>query len=154
MELFALFGPPAITLLLFVIAVFPYGLWVTRKKPTRTARLAVAGSAAALAAYGAGTFYGLAYTHPLDLCATKTASGDYVDVAAEYGLTSATIHHFPPSVTCHWSSGHSTNDVSFWTTPLLYTGLACATVCFTLILINRSQLVPQLPPRPDRNSLE
>ncbi|WP_223772469.1 hypothetical protein [Streptomyces sp. 135] len=139
MELFALFGPPAITLLLFIIAAFPYALWVTRRKPTRSARLAAVGSALALAAYGAGTFYGLAYTHPLDLCATKTASGDYVDVGRDYTLTSATIHHFPPSVTCHWSSGHSTNDVSFWTTPLLYMGLACATVCFALLLINRSQ---------------
>lgn len=139
MTFFALFGPPAITLLLFVIGVFPYALWVTRKKPSRTARLAAVGSAAALAAYGAGTFYGLAYTNPLDLCATKTASGDYLDSGRDYSLTSATVHHFPPSVTCHWSSGYSTNDVSFWVTPLLFAGLACATVCFTLILINRSQ---------------
>jgi hypothetical protein len=135
----ALFGPPAITLLLFIIGVFPYALWVTRQKPSRRARLAAVGSAAALAAYGAGTFYGLAYAYPLDLCATKTASGDYVDTGRDYSLVSATVHHFPPSVTCHWSSGYSTNDVSFWTTPLLYAGLACATVCSTLILINRSK---------------
>ncbi|KOV98711.1 hypothetical protein ADK65_20445 [Streptomyces sp. NRRL B-1140] len=139
MALFALFGPPAITLLLFLIGVFPYALWVTRKKPSRKARLAAVGSAAALAAYGAGTFYGLAYANPLDLCATRTANGDYVDTGRDYSLESATVHHFPPSVTCHWSSGYSTNDGAFWTTPLLYAGLACATVCFTLILIDRSK---------------
>jgi hypothetical protein len=139
MPLFALFGPPAITLLLFIIGVFPYALWAARKRPSRAARLAAIGSAAAGAAYGAGTFYGLAYTHPLDLCATKTASGDYVDSGRDYHLTSATVHDFPPSVTCHWSSGASTNDVSFWTTPLLYAGLACAAVCFPLILIERSR---------------
>ncbi|MGV9700015.1 hypothetical protein ACWDTR_30180 [Streptomyces sp. NPDC003470] len=137
MAFFALFGPPAVTLILVVIGVFPYAWWVARKKPSRPARLAAIAGAAAVAAYGAGTFYGFAYTHPLDLCATKTASGDYVDSGRDYSLASATVHHFPPSLTCHWSSGHSTNDVAFWTTPLLYAALACAAVCFTLILVNR-----------------
>ncbi|MEU9592347.1 hypothetical protein ACGF7W_35625 [Streptomyces sp. NPDC048219] len=137
MPLFALFGPPAITLLLFVVGVLPYSWWVVRRKPARAVRLAVLGSAAAVAAYGAGTFYGLAYTRPLDLCGTKTASGDYLDGGRDFSLTSATVHHFPPSVTCHWSSGHITDDVSFWTTPLLCAGLGCAAVCFTLALVKR-----------------
>ncbi|MFE7990762.1 hypothetical protein [Streptomyces shenzhenensis] len=139
MSLFALFGPPVITLLLFIVGVFPYALWVSRRKPSRAARLAAISTSVALAAYGAGTYYGLAYTNPLDLCATKTASGSYMDSGRDYSLTSAEVHGFPPSITCHWSSGYSTNDVSFWTTPLLCAGLACAAVCFTLIFIHRSK---------------
>ncbi|MFJ7146930.1 hypothetical protein ACIQVT_01820 [Streptomyces sp. NPDC100445] len=44
---------------------------------------------------------------------------------------------FPPSITCHWSSGHSTEEVSFWAPPLLYAGVACLAVCSALLLVNR-----------------
>ncbi|GHA20021.1 hypothetical protein GCM10010345_26020 [Streptomyces canarius] len=57
---FAFFGPPAITLLLFAVGTVPYALWVTRRKPSRPARWAVIGAAAAIAGYGAATGYGLA----------------------------------------------------------------------------------------------
>ncbi|MET8243777.1 hypothetical protein ABZV31_04675 [Streptomyces sp. NPDC005202] len=75
MTLFTFFGPPAITLLLFAVGAFPYSLWVTRRKPSQHARWAVIGIAAAIAAYGAGTIYGLAFTNPLDVCGNKTSDG-------------------------------------------------------------------------------
>ncbi|MBB4793997.1 hypothetical protein [Streptomyces nodosus] len=137
--LFTLFGPPAITLFLFVVGALPYALWVTRRKPSRPARWAVIGSAAAIAAYGAGTVYGLAFTNPLDLCAVKTGHGVYMDEGRDYSLISVSVDSFPPSVICHWASGHSTEVVWFWTAPLLYAGLACSVVCFALLLINRNK---------------
>ncbi|WP_327404054.1 hypothetical protein OG194_30835 [Streptomyces sp. NBC_01288] len=73
-SLFAFFGPPLITIFLFAVGTLPYALWVTRKRPSRAARWAVIGVAAAIAAYGAGTVYGLAPTNPLDVCATGTAT--------------------------------------------------------------------------------
>ncbi|MET8638654.1 hypothetical protein [Streptomyces sp. NPDC004680] len=136
-SMFAMFGPIAITLLLYVVGAVPYALWVTWRKPSRPARWAVIGIAAALAAYGAGTVYGLAFTKPLDICGDKTGGGVYMDVARKYDLTSVDVDSFPPSVTCHWTSGYSTEVVWFWAPPLLYAGLACSVVCFTLLLINR-----------------
>lgn len=136
-SLFAFFGPPAITLLLFVVGALPYALWVTRRKPSRQARWAVIGMAAAIAAYGAGTVYGLAFTNPLDVCGDMTGDGVYMDAGRDYSLTSVSVDSFPPSITCHWSSGHSTEQVWFWAPPLLYAGLACFTVCIALLLINR-----------------
>lgn len=137
MSLFALFGPPAITLLLFAVGAMPYALWVTRRKPSRPARWALIGCAAAMAAYAAGTLYGLAFTHPLDLCGDRTGSGAYMDAGRDHSLTSVNVNHFPPSVTCHWSSGDSSDAGWFWTTPLLYAGLGCALVCCALLLDNR-----------------
>ncbi|MCC5478298.1 hypothetical protein [Streptomyces barringtoniae] len=136
-SLFAFFGPPAITLLLFAAGTFPYALWVARRKPSRAARWAVIGSAAAIAAYGAGTVYGIAFTNPLDVCGDKTGDGVYMDAGRDYGLTSVSVDSFPPSITCHWTSGHSTEAVWFWTAPLLYAGLACSVVCCALLLVNR-----------------
>lgn len=135
--LFSFFGPPAITLLLFAVGVFPYALWVTRKKPSHPARWTVIGIAVAIAAYGAGTVYGLAFTNPLDVCADKTGNGVYMDVGRDYSLASVSVDSFPPSVTCHWTSGNSTEAVWFWAPPLLYAGLACAVACSALLLINR-----------------
>jgi len=138
-SLFTFFGPPAITVLLFAVGAIPYALWVTRKKPSRPARWAVIGIAAAIAAYGAGTVYGLAFTNPLDVCADKTGNGVYMDVGRDYSLTTVNVDSFPPSVTCHWTSGHSTEAVWFWVSPLLYAGLACFLVCCALLLIRRSK---------------
>ncbi|MFJ9871384.1 hypothetical protein [Streptomyces sp. NPDC101165] len=138
-SLFALFGPPAITLLLFVVGAIPYALWVTRRKPSQPARWAVIGSAAAIAAYGAGTVYGLAFTNPLDVCGDKTGDGVYMDAGRDYSLTSVSVDNFPPSITCHWTSGHSTEEVWFWTAPLLYAGAVCSIVCIALLLINRTR---------------
>ncbi|MFE7853209.1 hypothetical protein [Streptomyces sp. NPDC057403] len=137
-SLFAFFGPPAITLLLFAVGAFPYALWVTRRKPSRPARWAVIGIATAIAAYGAGTVYGLAFTNPLDVCGNRTGNGVYMDAGRDYGLTSVSVDSFPPSITCHWTSGHDTEEVWFWTLPLLYAGLACSTVCLAL-LVNRTR---------------
>ncbi|MFD4632342.1 hypothetical protein ACFVYR_30670 [Streptomyces sp. NPDC058284] len=137
-SLFALFGPLAITLLLFAVGTIPYALWVTRRKPSRPARWAVIGGAAAIAAYGAGTVYGLAFTKPLDICGDETGDGVYRDVGRDYGLTSVSVDSFPPSVTCHWTSGHATEAVWFWSTPLLYAGLACSAVCL-VVLIQRTR---------------
>lgn len=136
-SLFTFFGPPAITLFLFAVGAVPYALWVARRKPSRPARWAVIGFAAAIAAYGAGTVYGLAFTNPLDICGDRTGDGVYMDAARDYSLTSVSVDGFPPSVTCHWSSGHSTQEVWFWVPPLLYAGLACSAVCSALLLINR-----------------
>ncbi|MFG2726601.1 hypothetical protein [Streptomyces canus] len=94
---------------------------------------------AAIAAYGAGTVYGLAFTNPLDLCGDKTGDGVYMDAGRDYRLTSVSVDSFPPSITCHWTSGHSTEVVWFWASPLLYAGLACSAVCTALLLINRSK---------------
>jgi hypothetical protein len=138
-SLFAMFGPPAITLFLFAVGAIPYALWVTRRNPSRPARWAVMGGAAAIAAYGAGTVYGLAFSNPLDVCGAKIGSGEYMDVGRDYTLTSVSVDSFPPSITCHWSSGHSTEEVWFWASPLLYTGLACAVVCSALLLIGRTR---------------
>ncbi|GHA20016.1 hypothetical protein GCM10010345_26010 [Streptomyces canarius] len=44
---------------------------------------------------------------------------------------------FPPSITCHWTSGHDTEEVWFWAPPLLYAGPACSAVCSVLLLANR-----------------
>ncbi|MEV7690673.1 hypothetical protein ACFW1F_11185 [Streptomyces bungoensis] len=136
-SLFAFFGPPAITLLLFAVGAFPYWFWVTRRKPSQPARWAVIGIAAAINAYGAGTVYGLAFTNPFDVCGDKTGGGVYMDAGRDYSLTSVSVDSFPPSITCHWTSGHSTEEVWFWAPPLLYAGLACAVVCSALLLINR-----------------
>ncbi|MFD8307072.1 hypothetical protein ACFV29_32735 [Streptomyces sp. NPDC059690] len=110
---------------------------MTRKRPSPSVRWAALGGAAAIAAYGAGTVYGLAFTNPLDVCADKTGDGMYMDAGRDYTLTSVSVDSFAPSITCHWSSGHSTQAVWFWTAPLLYAGLACAAVCCALLLINR-----------------
>ncbi|WP_330259446.1 hypothetical protein OG586_21765 [Streptomyces murinus] len=136
-SLFAFFGPPAITVLLFAVGALPYAIWVTRKKPSRPARWAVIGSLAVVAAYGAGTVYGLAFTNPLDLCGDKAGDGVYMDAGRDYSLTSVSVDSFPPSITCHWTSGHSTEEVWFWAPPLLYAGLVCLVVCSALLLINR-----------------
>ncbi|MGW5425908.1 hypothetical protein ACWET9_01610 [Streptomyces sp. NPDC004059] len=136
-SLFSFFGPPAITLLLFAVGAFPFSLWVTRRKPSQPARWAVIGIAAAIAAYGAGTVYGLAFTNPLDVCGDRTGDGVYMDAGRDYSLTSVSVDNFPPSITCHWTSGHSTEEVWFWAPPLLYAGLACSVVCSALLVINR-----------------
>lgn len=138
-SLFALIGPPAITIFLFAAGTLPYALWVTRKKPSQPARWAVLGSAATIAAYGAGTVYGLAFTNPLDVCGSRTGDGVYMDAGRDFSLTSVNVDAFPPSITCHWTSGHSTEEVWFWATPLLYAGLACSVVCLAMLLINRTR---------------
>ncbi|RPF33812.1 hypothetical protein [Streptomyces sp. TLI_185] len=135
--LLTIFGPLPITVLLFAVGSFPYSLWVTRRKPSRSARWAVIGTAATIAAYGAGTVYGLAFTNPFDVCADRTGDGVYMDAGRDYRLTSVSVDSFPPSINCHWASGHSTDMVWFWVAPLLYAGLACAVVCSALLLINR-----------------
>lgn len=145
-SLFALFGPPMITIFLFAIGAIPYALWVSRRKPSRPARWAVIGSAAAIAAYGAGTVYGLAFTNPLDVCGDKTGAGVYKDMGRDYTLTSVDVNGFAPSISCHWSSGYSTEAVWFWTSPLLYAGLACAVVCSVRLLVNRSKGRTARPP--------
>ncbi|WP_251095981.1 hypothetical protein [Streptomyces sp. Caat 7-52] len=137
MSVFTYFGPPAITLLLFVVGTFPYGLWVVRRRPSRPARWAVIGSGAAIAAYGAGTLYGLAFTNPLDVCGEATGDGVYMDAGRDFSLASVRVDGFPPSVTCHWTSGRSTEAVWFWAPPLLYAGLACVVVCSALLLNHR-----------------
>ncbi|MFJ9719039.1 hypothetical protein ACIRPQ_24415 [Streptomyces sp. NPDC101213] len=136
-SLFSFFGPPVVTLLLFVVGTFPYTWWVARRKPSRPARWAVIGIAAALAAYGAGTVYGLAFTSPLDVCGDKTGDGVYRDAGRDHALTSVSVDSFPPSVICHWSSGRSTQEVWFWVLPLLYAGPACSVVCSGLLLVDR-----------------
>ncbi len=136
-SLFAFFGPPAITLLLFAVGTVPYALWVSRRKPSRPVRWAVIGVAAAIAGYGAASVYGLALTNPLDLCGDRGGDGVYRDAGRDYGLTSVSVDGFPPSVTCHWTSGHNTEVVWFWAPPLLYAGLACSAVCSVLLLVNR-----------------
>lgn len=136
-SLFAFFGPPAITLVLFAVGTLPYALWVAWRKPSRPARWAVIGIAASIAAYGAGTVYGLAFTNPLDVCGDKTGDGVYMDAGRDYSLTSVNMDSFPPSITCHWTSGYSTEVVWFWAPPLLCAGLACSVVCSALLLINR-----------------
>ncbi|MEU7584562.1 hypothetical protein AB0B50_44100 [Streptomyces sp. NPDC041068] len=145
-SLFALFGPPMITIFLFAVGAIPYALWVTRRKPSRPARWAALGSAAAIAAYGAGTVYGLAFTNPLDVCADKTGGGVYREAGRDYTLTSVDVKGFPPSISCHWSSGYSTEAVWFWTSPLLYAGLACAVVCSIWLLVNRGKDRNARPP--------
>ncbi|MER6026204.1 hypothetical protein [Streptomyces sp. NPDC001851] len=136
-SLFTFFGPPVITLLLFAVGTFPYFLWAARRKPSQPARWAVIGTATAIAAYGAATVYGLAFTHPLDVCGDKTGAGVYMDAGRDYGLTSVSVNSFPPSITCHWTSGHSTEMVWFWAPPLLYAGLVCSVICSALLLGNR-----------------
>ncbi|MFJ4690032.1 hypothetical protein [Streptomyces sp. NPDC088766] len=136
-SLFSFFGPPAVTLLLFAVGTFPYALWVSRRKPSRPARWAAIGVAAALAAYGAGTVYGLAFTNPLDVCGDKTGGGVYMDAGRDHVLVSVSVDSFPPSITCHWTGGHSSQEVRFWVLPLLYAGLACVVVCSALLLVDR-----------------
>ncbi|MFI1167982.1 hypothetical protein ACH4UM_31385 [Streptomyces sp. NPDC020801] len=109
---------------------------MTRRKPSQPARWAVIGIAAAIAAYGAGTVYGLAFTNPLDVCGDKTGDGVYMDAGRDYSLTSVSVDSFPPSITCHRAGGHSTEEVWFWAPPLLYAGLACSVVCSALLLVN------------------
>ncbi|WP_405859575.1 hypothetical protein OG407_19130 [Streptomyces sp. NBC_01515] len=55
------------------------------------------------------------------------------------------VDSFPPSVSRHWTSGHSTEAVWFWASPLLYAGLACAVACSVLLLVNRYK--DRKPPR-------
>ncbi|WP_405948031.1 hypothetical protein OG588_16980 [Streptomyces prunicolor] len=139
-SLFAFFGPPLITIFLFAVGTLPYALWATRKKPSRAARWAVIGVAASIAAYGAGTVYGLAFTNPLAVCADRTGDGGdsvYMDTGQDSTLTSVNVDGFPMSVNCHWTNGYSTEAVWFWASPLLYAGLACAVGCSGLLLVNR-----------------
>ncbi|MEV6838389.1 hypothetical protein AB0N17_28415 [Streptomyces sp. NPDC051133] len=138
--LFALFGPPAITLFLLAVGALPYAFWVSRRKPSRPVRWAVIGIAAVIAAYGAATVYGLAFTNPLDVCGDKTGDGAYLDAGRHYRLASVSVDGFPPSITCHWAGGHSTEEVWFWAPPLLYAGLACTVVCSALLLRNHRRL--------------
>ncbi|MEV0471055.1 hypothetical protein [Streptomyces prunicolor] len=155
MSLFAIFGPPVVTVFLVAFGAVPYGLWVTKKKPSRPARWAVLGVAAAIAAYGAGTDYGLAFTNPLDLCADKMPDGTRWQSPGHYNLTSVNVGNFPLSVECHWTSGYSTEVVWPWASPLLYAGLACSLVCCVLLLRDRyprggvtSGRTPPPPPPP------
>lgn len=134
---FGFFGPPVITVFLLAVGTVPYALWATRRKPSRPARWAVIGAAAAIAAYGAGTVYGLAYTHLLDLCADRTGDGVYRDSGRDSTLVSADRGSFPLSVDCHWSSGDSTEVVWFWVSPLLYAGVACCVGCLAWLLVDR-----------------
>ncbi|MGW2341312.1 hypothetical protein [Streptomyces sp. NPDC001661] len=128
-SLFALFGPPAVTVFLFAVGAIPYALWASRRKPSRLARWAVIGGAAAVVAYGAGSVYGLAFTNPLDVCGDPTGAGVYMDAGRDFRLTSVDVNRFPPSVSCHWSSGYSTEAVWAWASGLLCAGLACTVVC-------------------------
>jgi len=155
--MFAIFGPPVITVFLVALGAVPYGLWVTRKKPSRLARWAVIGGAVAIAAYGAGTDYGLAFTHPLDLCADRTGDGLYMDMGRDSTLTSVSRGSFPLSVKCHWNNRYSTEIVWPWASPLLYAGLACCIGCSGMLLLNRYERgdltfrrtpPPPPPPRP------
>ncbi|MFI6464243.1 hypothetical protein [Streptomyces sp. NPDC050528] len=136
-SLFAIFGPPVVTVFLVAFGAVPYGLWVTGKKPSRPARWAVLGGGAAIAAYGAGVDYGLAFTNPLDLCAGKTADGVRWQTPGHATLISTRVGSFPLSVKCRWSSGYSTEMVWPWASPVLYAGLACAVGCSVLLLVRR-----------------
>ncbi|MBK3576496.1 hypothetical protein JHN63_22345 [Streptomyces sp. MBT65] len=136
-SLFAFFGPPLITVFLFAVGAVPYALWVSRKGPSRAARWAVIGVGASVAAFGAGSVYGLAFTNPLDVCADRTGDGVYMDIGRDSSLTSVHVGGFPLSVKCRWSSGHSTEMVWPWVSPLLYAGLACSLVCCVLLLRGR-----------------
>ncbi|MFD5430460.1 hypothetical protein [Streptomyces sp. NPDC127084] len=154
-SLFTFFGPPVVTVFLVAFGAVPYGLWVARKKPSRAARWAVIGVVAAIAAYGAGTVYGLAYTNPLDLCADKTPDGVRWQSPGDSRLTSVHVGSFPLSVKCRWSSGYNTEVVWFWASPLLYAGLTCSLVCCVLLLRGRcprgavtSRRTPPPPPPP------
>ncbi|MFJ9242472.1 hypothetical protein [Streptomyces sp. NPDC101776] len=156
-SLFAIFGPPLITVFVFAVGAVPYALWVTRKTPPRAARWAVMGAGTAIGAYGAGTVYGLAFTNPLDVCGDRTGDGVYMDAGRDSSLTSVHVNGFPPSITCRWAGGHSTEAVWFWVSPLLYAGLACSLVCCVLLLrdryprggvTSRSTPPPPPPPRP------
>ncbi|WP_406102927.1 hypothetical protein OG698_11080 [Streptomyces sp. NBC_01003] len=139
MSLVAFFGPPAITIFLFAVGALPYALWATRRKPSRPARWAVIGTAAAIAAYGAGTVYGLAFTNALAVCGDESGHGVYVDAGSDDVLTSVSVDSFPLSITCHWSGGHSTEAVWFWVPILLYAGLVCAIACLALLLVSRTR---------------
>jgi len=154
-SLFAIFGPPVVTVFLVAFGAVPYGLWVTKKKPSWPARWAVLGVGAAIVAYGAGTDYGLAFTNPLDLCADKMPDGTRWQSPGHYSLTSVNVDGFPLSVNCHWTSGYSTEVVWPWASPLLYAGLACSLVCCALLLRDRyprgavtSRRTPPPPPPP------
>lgn len=61
----------------------------------------------------------------------------YRDTGRDSTLTSVNVDGFPMSVSCHWTSGYSTEAVWPWASPLLYVGLACAVGCSGLPLVNR-----------------
>jgi hypothetical protein len=91
----------------------------------------VLGSAVALAGYGAATVYGLAFVHPLDICASPTGDGVYMDLMRDYRLDHVTVDTFPPRVTCVWDGMASYGDppelaASTWGRWLMYAGLAVA----------------------------
>ncbi|MEU6368009.1 hypothetical protein ABZ876_20250 [Streptomyces sp. NPDC046931] len=129
MDLLALFGPPALTVVLTPLAVVLYRYWARTRQPSPAKRWAVAGSVIALAGYGAATVYGIAFLRPLDLCASKTGDGVYMDTMRDYALDRVTVDVFPPRVTCVWGRVMPDGDpqelfASLWGRWLMFAGLA------------------------------
>lgn len=130
MDLLAFFGPVAVTLFL-VPFVFVLHFWVRARGWAPARRWVLLGSVVAVAGYGAATVYGLAFIHPLDLCASPTGDGVYMDLMRDYRLDHVTVDAFPPRVTCVWGRVLPDGDpqelvVSTWGRWLMYAGLAVA----------------------------
>ncbi|WP_369247962.1 hypothetical protein [Streptomyces sp. R41] len=142
MDWLAFFGSPIVTLVLTPVAVALY-LWGTRaRRPSPAKRWAAIGMMPAVAGYGAATVYGLAFLHPLDLCASKTGDGAYMDTMRDYALDHVTVEAFPPRVTCFWGRTMPDGDpqeliASFWARGLMYVGVAVAVPSAAKALLDR-----------------
>ncbi|MEV1065185.1 hypothetical protein [Streptomyces sp. NPDC050263] len=130
MDVFADFGTMALTIVLapFVVAL---DLWARARGLSPGRRWTILGSAIALAGYGAATVYGLAFLHPMDVCASPTGDGVYMDMMRDYRLDRVTVDAFPPRVTCVWGRVMPDGDprellASEWGRWLMYAGLALA----------------------------
>ncbi|MER6953701.1 MULTISPECIES: hypothetical protein [unclassified Streptomyces] len=130
MDVFALFGTVALTIVLTPF-VFVLDLWARARGLSPGRRWTILGSVIALAGYGAATVYGLAFLHPLDVCASATGHGVYMDTMRDYRLDHVSVDAFPPRVTCVWGRVMPDGDpqeliASAWGRLLMYAGLALA----------------------------
>ncbi|MFI5798591.1 hypothetical protein [Streptomyces sp. NPDC051677] len=130
MDLFAFFGPVAVTIVLAPLVVV-LRAWGRARGWSPGRQWTVLGSLVAAAGYGAATVYGLAFLHPMDVCASPTGDGVYMDMMRDYRLDHVSVDVFPPRVTCVWAGAASYGGppelaASTWGRWLMYAGLAVA----------------------------
>ncbi|MGW1372977.1 hypothetical protein ACWD6P_01695 [Streptomyces sp. NPDC002446] len=132
MDLLAFFGMPLISVLLFAVGYVPYALWVAGRRPSAQARWAAIGAYAAAVGYAGAVLYGLAFTHPRQVCGKRTLDDDFP-------LRQVTVDWFPPDIACYWSDSgtYGPSHPTALGTWVMWAGVAVVVVAVSSILVNR-----------------
>lgn len=132
MDLLAFFGMPLISVSLLALGAVPYAWWVARRRPSAQVRWAVIGACVAAVGYAGAVLYGLAFTHPREVCGKRTLDDDFP-------LQQVTVDTFPPDVACYWTDSgtygpsHPT-ALATWT---MWAGIAAVVTAVSSMLVNR-----------------